>query len=109
MLDDKDLYLWMKLAEDNEIFVSFKSQTAFNKWIKNIETHLRKFGKKEEFLAKILQFFNKLHWIRIENIRNLSFRIEQAIVENKEQKQYLINYLSKISKISEIEGIYHLQ
>jgi len=109
MLDDEDYYFWMKLAEDNEIYVSFKNQTAFNKWIKNIEVHLRKFGKKEEFLAKILQFFNKLHWIRIENIKNLSFRIERALEENKEQKQYLASYLSKISKISEIEGICYLK
>ncbi|KKK46198.1 hypothetical protein LCGC14_0544090 [marine sediment metagenome] len=109
MLDDKDLYLWMKLAEDNEIFVSFKNQPAFNKWIKNIEVHLRKFGKKEEFLAKILLFFNKLHWIRIENIKTLSFRIERAIEENKDQKHYLYNYLSKISEFSEIKGIFYLK
>jgi len=109
MLDDKDLYLWMKLVEDFEICVSFKNATVFNKWIKKIEAHLRKFGKKEEFLAKILQFFNKLHWIRIENIKNLSFRIERVIEENKEQKQYLFNYLSKTSKISEIEGICYLK
>jgi hypothetical protein len=109
MLDDKDMYLWMKLAEDNEIFVSFKNQTVFNKWIKNVEVHLRKFGKNEEFLAKILQFFNKLHWIRIENIKNLSFRIEQALKESKNQQQYLFNYLSKTSEISEIEGIYYLK
>ncbi|MHA1988394.1 MAG: hypothetical protein ACW98D_17300 [Promethearchaeota archaeon] len=109
MLDDKDLFLWMRLAEDNEIFVSFKNQTVFNKWIKNIEAHLHKFGRKEEFLAKILQFFNKLHWIKIENIKNLSFRIERVIEENKEQKKYLLNYLSNISVISETEGINYLK
>lgn len=109
MLDDKDFYLWMKLAEDNEIFISFKNQIAFNKWIKNIEIQLRKFGRKEEFFAKILLFFNKLHWIRIENIKNLSFRVEQVIEKNKKQKHYLFDYLSKSSELSEIEGIYYLK
>ena len=109
LLDDKDLYLWMKLAEDNEVFVSFKNQAVFNKWIKNIEAHLQKFGEKEEFLVKILQFFNKLHWIRIENIKNLSFRIEQVIEENKDQKKYFFNYFSETSKLSEVEGIYYLK
>jgi len=109
MLADEDYYLWMQLASDFEIFASFKNQTAFNKWIKNIEVHLRKFGKKEEFLAKILQFFSKLHWIRIENIRNLSFQIERALEEEQEQKQYLLGYLSKASKISENEGTYYLK
>ena len=109
MLDDKDMYLWMKLSDDFEIFLSFKNQAAFNRWIKNVEVHLRKFGGKEEFLAKILQFFNKLHWIRIENIKNLSFRIEHVIEKEKKQMQYLLNYLSKTSKISEIEGIHYLK
>ena len=109
VLDDYDFYLWMRLSDDNEIYISFKNQTVFNKWIKNIEAHLRKFGRKKEFLAKILQFFQKLHWIRIENIKNLSFRIEQVIEKGKEQKQFLLNYLSKTSKISEIEGIYYLK
>ena len=109
MLDDDDSYLWLRLSDDNDVFVSFKNHTTFNKWIKNVEVHLRKFGKKEEFLAKILQFFNKLHWIRIENIKNLSFRIEQVIEKEKKQMQYLLNYLSKTSKISEIEGIFYLK
>ena len=109
MLDDEDYYFWMKLSNDHEIYISFKTQAAFNKWIKNIEVHLRKYGKKEEFYVKILQFFNKLHWIRIENKKNLSFRIERALEENKEQKQYLVSYLSKLSKITEIEGIYYLK
>ncbi|HEC39008.1 hypothetical protein LCGC14_0596490 [marine sediment metagenome] len=109
MLDDKDLYLWMKLAEDSEMFVSFKNQTVFNKWIKNIEVHLRRFGKKEEFLAKILLFFNKLHWIRIENIKTLSFQIERAIEESKEQKRYFYEYLSNISEISQKDGIFYLK
>ena len=109
MLDDDDYYLWLRLSVDNEIFVSFKNQIVFNKWIKNITAHLRKFGNKEDFLAKILQFFKKLHWIRIENIKNLSFRIEPALEKNKEQKHYLFNYLSKISEISEIEGVIYLK
>ena len=109
MLDDKDLYLWMKMAEDSEMFVSFKNQTVFNKWIKNIEVHLRRFGKKEEFLTKILLFFNKLHWIRIENLKLNSFRIDRAIEESKEQKRYLYEYLSKISELSQKEGIFYLK
>jgi len=109
MLDDKDFYLWMKLSEDNEIFVSFKNQTVFNKWVKKVEIQLRQFGSKEGFLPKILQFFNKLHWIKIENINNLSFRIEHVLEQNKEQKRYLFNYLSKTAEISEIDGIYYMK
>ncbi|MFX1457349.1 MAG: hypothetical protein ACFFDB_18440 [Promethearchaeota archaeon] len=109
LLNDKDFYLWMRLAGDNDTFISFKTKTAFKKWIKNVEEQLRKFGIKGDFLAKVLQFFEKLHWIRIENVNNLSFRIERVIEENKEQRQFLVDYLSKISNLSEVNGIFYLK
>jgi len=109
MLVDKDKYLWMNLAEDNELFISFKSKNAFNKWIKTIEEDLRKFGTQEDFLNKILQFFNKIHWIRIDNLKELSFRIEQAIEKNTEQKQLLIDYLSQYTEINQKDTLYSLK
>ena len=109
MLDDKDMYLWMKLADDNGVFITFKNQNVFNNWVKYIEDHLQKFGKKEEFLFKMLQFFNKLHWIRIEYVKDLSFQIEPFIEKNKKHKQYLLDYISKYSEISEVDGVYYLK
>lgn len=108
MLGDKDIYLWMNLAEDNELYVCFRNKNAFNKWIKIIEEDLTKFGNKENFLHKILLFFSKIHWIRIENLKNLSFRIEDFIENNQEQKQFIMDYLSKYSEISQNDGIYYL-
>ena len=108
ILDDKDIYLWMNLAEDNELFVCFRNKNAFNKWIKIIEEDLTKFGNKENFLHKILLFFSKIHWIRIENLKNLSFQIEDFIENNQEQKQFIMDYLSKYSEISQNDGIYYL-
>jgi len=99
MLIDKERYLWMNLADDNELFICFKSKNTFNKWIKTIENDLRKFGTPEDFLSKILQFFNKIHWIKNENISDLSFRIEQSIEKNTKQKQLLIDYLSQIDDV----------
>ncbi|MFX0041141.1 MAG: hypothetical protein ACFFCY_17720 [Promethearchaeota archaeon] len=109
MLTDKDKYLWMNLAEDNNIIVTFKTKKAFNKWIKKIEEDLQKFGKKEEFHTKMLQYFNKLHWIRIENIEDLTFRIEQFLEENNTQRSFLMEYLSQYSEISQNNGIYQLK
>jgi hypothetical protein len=109
MLNDRDKYLWMNLAEDNDIFVCFKSKRVFNKWIQVIEKDLRKFGTQKDFLTKILQFFNKLHWLRIENIRDLSFRIEQKLEKIGEQKRFLMEYLSQYSEISHNNGLYQLK
>ncbi len=75
MLDEKDMYLWMRLAADNGVLISFKNQNVFNKWVKSIEVHLRKYGKKEDFLFKMLQFFDKLHWIRFENVKDYHFKL----------------------------------
>ena len=101
MLNDKDKYLWMNLADDNQLYICFKTKSAFNNWIKNIENDLRKFGPKERFLNKISKFFNKLHWIRIENIKDLLFRIDQAIQKDSAQKQFLIDYLSENAEITQ--------
>ncbi len=109
LLDDKDMYLWMKLAEDNGVIINFKNQNVFNKWVKSVEIQLQKYGKKEEFLFKMLQFFNKLHWIRIEHSKDLTFKIEPFIKNNKKQKQYLLDYLSKHSELLEIDGVYYLK
>ena len=109
LLDDKDMYLWMKLAEDNGVIITFKNQNVFNKWVKSVEIDLQKFGKKEEFLFKMLQFFNKLHWIRIDYIKDLSFQIEPSIETNKIHKQYLLDYLSKHSELLEVDGVYYLK
>ena len=109
ILDDKDKYLWKKLAEDNGLFINFKTRSAFNNWLSNIENDLRKFGTKEQLINQILLYFNKLHWIRIENIQDLSFRIDQAIEKNSEQKQMLIEYLSQHTEVSQIDGVYYLK
>ncbi|MFW9879905.1 MAG: hypothetical protein ACFFG0_43075 [Candidatus Thorarchaeota archaeon] len=108
MLDDKELYLWMNLSEDNELYISFRNKNAFNKWIKIIEKDLTKFGIRDNFLTKILLFFNKIHWIRIENLKTLSFQIEDFIERNQKQKQLIMNHLSNYSEISQNNGIYYL-
>ena len=109
MLDEDDKYLWMRLADDRETIVFFKNQNSFNKWIKEIEYHLLKFGEMKNFLLKVLQFFKRLHWIRIENKKDLSFQFDQVIENYTNQKHYLITYLSKHSKVSESGGIFYLK
>ena len=109
MLDDKDKYLWMKLAEDNELFITFKNENAFIKWIKIIEEDLQRFGTPEEFLKKLLLFFEKIHWIRIESLKDQSFRLEQHIEINRDQMQLLMNYFTQHTKISRKNKIYSLK
>jgi hypothetical protein len=59
-------------------------------------------------LKRILQFFDKIHWIRIEDKRELSFQIDPILKDN-EQKGFLIEYLSQYSEISQRDGVYRLK
>ena len=106
MLDENDMYLWMKLAEENGTFISFKNKRVFNKWVRNVENQIQKFGTREDLLKKMLIFFQKLHWIRIVNEKDLSFQIEQSLENSGTQVQWLIKYLSRRSNLSQDEGIY---
>lgn len=106
--DDRDEYLWMRLAQDNQIFINFQDKQTFNKWLTLIEKDLQKFENHEDFNIKLLKFFEKLHWIKNVSERNLSFQVEQPIESDDEQKQWLIDYLSKYSKVSQNDGIYYL-
>ncbi|MFX1478074.1 MAG: hypothetical protein ACFFCI_08075 [Promethearchaeota archaeon] len=110
LLEDKDdKHLWMKLAEDPLLFITFKNKKTFDKWIGIIKKDVQKFTVKDNLSKKILSLFEKLHWIRIINDKDSSFQIEQSMGDNSEQTQWLINYLSKISNISQTEGIYYLK
>jgi hypothetical protein len=108
--DNDDKHLWMKLAEDNMVYVSFKSRQTFNKWIKTIENDIQKYGSKDDFLGKILLYFQKLHWIRIHSgEKDYSFQLESVLENNDTQSRLIIDYLSKYTKISHTDGIYYLK
>ena len=108
--DNDDKHLWMKLAEDNMLFINFKSKQTFNKWIKTVENDLQKYGRKDEFLRKMLLYFQKLHWIRIQSgEKDYSFQLEPVLENDDTQSKWLIDYLSKYAKISHTDGTYYLK
>lgn len=108
--DNDDKYLWMKLAEDNMLYISIKSKQTFNKILKIIERDVQKYGHRDDFLGKILLFFQKLHWIRIQSReKDYSFQLEPVLESNGEHKKWLIDYLSKYAEISHTDGLYYLK
>ncbi|MHA1150265.1 MAG: hypothetical protein ACTSR8_18720 [Promethearchaeota archaeon] len=97
-LNDKDYYLWMKLAEDNDLFIDFKDQQAFEKRMKKIEQDILNYGEKEELLLSILRFCERLHWIKVINVDQLTFEIK--LKENK-GIEFMLAYLSKKAQIKQ--------
>ncbi len=109
ILDDKDFYLWMKLAEDKNVIISFNNEETQNKWIALIENELNKFSDKDDNRLEILKLFEKLHWIDIENEDDLAFSIRLSNSRYPAERDYLIKILSKNSQIMHENGTYYLK
>ncbi|MFX0140972.1 MAG: hypothetical protein ACFFDN_45455 [Candidatus Hodarchaeota archaeon] len=109
IINDKDYYLWMKLAEDKRIIVTFNNEETKQEWVKLIENEIEKFGEKEEFHFNILKFFEKLHWIEIESEADLIFQIRLSESKFQNEREYLLEFLSRKSKISHMNGKYRLE
>jgi hypothetical protein len=101
ILKDRTYYLWMKMAEDNDIIVNFSNKNAREKWINLIQNEIKNYGTQEEFLFFLLRFFEKLHWISIENEKDLEFQIRLSETQNASERELLLEILSNYSKISQ--------
>ncbi|MFX0058047.1 MAG: hypothetical protein ACFE85_02370 [Candidatus Hodarchaeota archaeon] len=102
-------HLWQKLAEDNDVIVCFINKEVQSKWIKRLEDDLNKFSNKGAILLKILKFFERLHWIRIENEEKLEFQLRLLEEKNSTQIDFLKDYLSKFAKVSKQNHRYYLE
>ncbi|UCD01338.1 MAG: hypothetical protein JSV23_10745 [Promethearchaeota archaeon] len=109
IINDKDYYLWMKLANDKNIIITFNNEETKQEWVKLIESEIEKFGEEEEFHLNFLKFFEKLHWIEIESEKDLIFQIRLLKSKYQSERESLLKILSKKSKVSHINGKYHLE
>jgi len=57
---------------------------------------------------RVNQYFEQLNWIRIENEVELSFRINLLKPKNEMEIEFILEHLSKYSKISEKKDVYYL-
>ncbi len=109
VLNDKDYYFWMRLAEDKQVLITFNREETKNNWVNLIEEEIEKFGDAEEFPLYLLRFFEKLHWIEIKSERDLSFQIRLSKSKYPHEKEFLLETLSKKSKISNEHENYYLE
>ncbi|MHA1913866.1 MAG: hypothetical protein ACW97V_05795 [Promethearchaeota archaeon] len=109
ILEDKDYYLWLKMAEDRNLILSFNTEQAKQEWANLIETEIKNLVEQEDYLLYILKFFEKLHWVEIENEKDLIFQIRLSKNKHQYEWQFLFDTLSKHSKISELDRKYYLE
>lgn len=108
ILKDKNHYLWMRMAEDNNLMINFKNEKARDKWIKKIEEDLDKFVPREDFKLYLLYFFERINWILIESEEELKFQITLS-ENNSEERQFMLEYLSKHAKVSGEKDRFYLE
>jgi hypothetical protein len=94
IVEDDDYQLWMKLANSHSCIVEFKSDKAFEEWISIVEKDLEFFDKDQKSKIKILKFFEKIHWIHLDE-NHKSFTFQLSIGLSTETTTRLINYIDK--------------
>jgi hypothetical protein len=107
LLKDEDYYLWMKMAEDKDVIIDFADDFSKQRWLERIQKDIEHYGQKGDQILTLLYFFERLHWIDIENENPIIFRIRLP-QNNKEQRAFLLDYFSKITEIKEHNGKFYL-
>jgi hypothetical protein len=108
ILDDDDFFLWMKMANDKNNFISFNNTETRKEWIELIIKEIEEFSEKEEFNLHILKLFEKLHWIDIESEDELFFNLRLSETTNQDNIQFLLKILKQRSTVTQDNGIYYL-
>jgi hypothetical protein len=107
--DKDDFYLWMKFAEDKDAYIKFHEGKVRDQWIREIVDNIEKINKPEGIIPNILRFFDKLHWIDIEDMASNSFNVRLSEETDNKEIDYLLNVLSKYSNIALNKGKYYLE
>ncbi len=109
ILEDDDRFLWLKMVKDSDVVLSFNSDSARERWFSEIEKDILKFGSKNEIPLKMLKFFHRIHWIKLESEEGLSFTINLLKEVNKQDLEFLLKYLSRFGTLDSEKGKYYLR
>jgi hypothetical protein len=108
IIEDKDYYLWTKLASDNNVIINFNNEEAKKSWVNLIEDDINKYGDEEDLLLNMLKIFEKFHWIQIESDKELIFQIKLQKSKYEEEIDFMLKTLSKKSDIQRKDSRYQL-
>jgi hypothetical protein len=109
IIEDKDYYLWMKIAEDSNAIISFINDESKQEWVNLIEKEIEKYGDKDDCFLNLLKFFERMHWLDIENEKDPIFHIRLSKMKYQNEIEFLLDTLSKFSSITEANGKYYLK
>ncbi|MHA2185015.1 MAG: hypothetical protein ACXAAI_08450, partial [Promethearchaeota archaeon] len=109
MIEDQDYHLWMKMAADKNIILSFNTEQSQQEWVNSIESEVKSLVEKEDIPLYLLKFLEKLHWVEIESEKDLIFQIRLSDIHHQHERQLLVDILSKYSRVSELGRNFYLE
>lgn len=108
ILRDQDFYTWSKLAVDKDISISFRDFSDLEDLLDKMGLSSNNEDSMNDILLKRLQFFEKLHWIKINNTHEHSFSIVIHKKGNKKEIDFMIQFLEQFSSVSKMGENYYL-
>jgi hypothetical protein len=102
ILSDQKFYTWSKLSIDKDIMISFNDFSELESLLEKMALVSRGNKSIVDLNLKRLQFFEKLHWIKINNNEEHSFSIIIPEDKNQNEIEYMFRILKRFSNIVEI-------
>jgi len=109
ILMDQNFYTWVKLAVDKEISISFRDFSDLEDLLDKMGLFSNNEDLMDDILLKRLQFFEKLHWIKINNTHEHSFSIVIPKKDNKNEIEFMVQFLEQFSSVSKMGENYYLE
>ncbi|MBD3213830.1 MAG: hypothetical protein GF311_14570 [Candidatus Lokiarchaeota archaeon] len=110
ILVDQKFYTWSKLSIDKDVLISFKNFSELEDLLKKMGLNSIQNELMEDIDLKRLQFFEKLHWIKINNKEEKSFSIVMPEADNQDEIEYMFRFLQQFSKVVEMgKNNYYLE
>jgi len=109
LLNDFDPYFWMEMSSYDNAFLRFINIKVLDNWIKKIEQDLEFLEMEGDIVSKLLEFFEKIHWIKVDNKKDLKFKFVLEKKQNKEEITFFKEIILKYAQIVQDEGNFSLK
>jgi len=109
IVNDEDYFLWKRMAADSNVILCFNNEERKEDWINLKEGDISKIAEKEDLPLNLLKFFERMHWIEIENDKDLIFYIKLSDEKYQNERTFLLNTLSKYSSVVQANGKHYLK
>ena len=99
ILSDHYVHTWIHHAEDEDKFITFKNERDFESTLNKLLEDIEHYGGNVDRELHLLKFFEAIHWIRIINPEDLTFKFVLPSKRFEWERKLLFNKLSLYPEI----------